>query len=383
MDFQLSEEQTLLKDGIDRFVRAEYAMAQRDRHLAEPEGFSRSIYAALAGMGVTGLLVDEAHGGSGRGAVDLMLVMEAFGRGLVVDPVLASNVMAVDLIGRLGNPQQKAALLPGLAAGTAIAVPAVHEAGARYETAWPQTRARRDDDGWRLDGAKALVQHAGAADLLLVTASTGTGTALFAVPAAAPGVKCDPYRLQDGQGAADVSFEDVRLPDTAMLGAPEAVPEAVVRMLELGNAAICAEAVGAMAAMLELTIRYLQTRKQFGAQIGTFQALQHRVADMAVAVEQARSMALYAAMMIDEPDAGERARAISAAKVQICQASRFVGQLAIQLHGGMGVTMEMDVGRYFVRTSMIQLQFGDLAHHLAAVAEADGLFPAAELADVA
>lgn len=379
MDFQLSEEQSLLRESIDRFIRDDYSLAQRSKYLQENSGWSRRIWSGFAEMGVLGLLVGEDYGGVGGNTVDLMLVMESFGRGLVVEPYLATSVLSVDLINRLGNEQQKSDTLPAISSGAMQLALAHFERESRYDVGHVGVTAERGAAGWKLNGHKAQVLNGSSADILLVSAKTAGGVTLFLVPREAPGVSCLPYKLQDAHAAADIDLVNVQIPLAAMLGEDGAALSAIERAVERGIAAICAEAVGAMTAMTEMTIEYLRTRKQFGVAIGSFQALQHRVADMAVALEQAKSMALYAGMMADHPDADERRRALSAAKVQICTSCRYVGQQAIQLHGGMGVTMDHDVGRYFMRTSMIQLQFGDHAYHLARLSALGGLIAPADL----
>jgi alkylation response protein AidB-like acyl-CoA dehydrogenase len=244
------------------------------------------------------------------------------------------------------------------------------EPGARFETRWVGTRARRDGEHYRLDGHKSVVPHAGLADVLLVSARTAgnrddiQGVTLFSVPRGTPGLRLDEYLNVDGQRAADVYLEDVRLPAANRLGADGAALSAIENAFDLGLAAVCAEAVGIMQALTHATVEYLRTRQQFGQPIGRFQALQHRLADMVIHLEQARSMSYLAALRCTSDDEAERRRALSAAKVVISEAARFIGQQAVQLHGGMGMTDELKVSHWFKRLTAIEILFGDSDAHV-------------------
>jgi len=370
MDFDLTKEQQLLNDAVQRFVGKEYSFAAREATLDSKEGWSREIWAKLAELGLLGLQVPEEHGGMGGANVETMLTMNALGRGLLLEPYLPSAILATALIRDLGSPAQKEELLPAMAAGERIAVPAHVEPGARDDLARVATTAAHSGDGFVLNGRKAVVLHAAAADALLVSARTSggpgdpRGISLFIVPRGAPGVSLQTYRTLDGQRASDVSLRDVRVPAGGLLGPEGGAYEAIRAAWDLGIAAICAEAAGALQALLDSTVEYAKTRKQFGVPIGKFQALQHRMVEMLIHVEQARSMSYLAAIRATDPDPAERRRAVSAAKVVIGQACRKVAQEAVQIHGGMGMTDELHVGHYFKRLTAIELSLGDTEHHL-------------------
>ena len=370
MDFDLTKEQQLLSDAVQRFVGKEYSSAAREAILDSKDGWSREIWAKLAELGLLGLQVPEEHGGMGGASVETMLTMNALGRGLLLEPYLPSAILATALIRDLGSPAQKEELLPAMAAGERIAVPAHAETGARDDLARVATTAARSGDGFVLNGHKTVVPHGAVADALLVSARTSggpgdqRGISLFIVPRTAPGVSLQTYRTLDGQRASDVSLRDVRVPAGGLLGPEGGAFEAISAAWDLGVGAICAEAVGALQALLDATVEYAKTRKQFGVPIGKFQALQHRMVEMLIHVEQARSMSYLAAIRATDPDAAERRRAVSAAKVVIGQACRKVAQEAVQIHGGMGMTDELHVGHYFKRLTAIELSLGDTEHHL-------------------
>jgi len=369
MHFGLTAEQELLGDTVRRFLAKEYAFEVRGKILRSPEGWSRAVWARLAEMGLLALQVPEEQGGMAPATVETLLTMTALGKALSLEPYLSSAVLATALVRAQGTLAQREALLPALAAGERIAVPAHGEAGARYDLARVATSAARQGGGWRLRGHKAVVLHAPAADLLLVSARTAGGPAdegglsLFLVPRDAAGVRLLPYRTIDGQCAAEVEL-DAALPADALLGEAGNAFGAIAAAWDVGLAALCAEAVGVLQAALDATIEYTRTRKQFGVPIAKFQALQHRMADMLIHVEQARSMSYLAALRAGEGDPRERRRALSAAKVVVGQACRYVGQQAVQLHGGMGVTDELAVSHCFKRLLAIELSLGDTEHHL-------------------
>ena len=311
-----------------------------------------------------------------------MIVMEAIGRALALEPYLATVVLGGGLL-RLGGAEAlRRELIPQIAAGDLILAFAHSERQARYDLADVATTARRDGAGYVLDGAKTLVLHGDSAKSFVVSARVGggqreqNGIALFIVDAASSGVATRGYDTVDGQRAAEVTLSGVRVGADAVIGDPGGAFPLIEKIADAAMAALAAEAVGAMAAMHELTVDYLKTRKQFGVTIGSFQALQHRAADMLVALEQARSMALLATVMADEKDVRERRPAISAAKVQIGRSGRLVGQQAIQLHGGIGMTMEAKVGHYFKRVTTIDTMFGDADYHLGLLAASGGLIAA-------
>ncbi len=376
MDFDLSEEQRLLKESLDRLIGDRYAFEQRKAYGQSPDGWSRELWAQYAELGLLGLPFAENYGGSGGGPVETMIAMEAFGRALALEPFLATVVLGGGFLRHGGSAEQCAALIPRIADGSLTLAFAHTERQSRYNLADIATRAVRDGAGWVLDGDKGVVLHGDSADRLIVTARIGggprerDGVGLFLVDAKAAGVSRRGYPTQDGLRAAEVTLAGVRIGPEAVLGEPGAALPLVERVVDEAIAALCAEAVGAMAVMHELTVEYLKTRRQFGREIGSFQVLQHRAVDMLVALEQARSMAMFATMMTAEENPAERRSALSAAKVQIGRSGRLVGQQAIQLHGGIGMTVEYKVGHYFKRVTMIDTMFGDAGHHLRALARA-------------
>ncbi|HEV2558172.1 MAG TPA: acyl-CoA dehydrogenase [Microvirga sp.] len=382
MDFDLSEEQRLLKDSVERLVADRYDFESRKRYGQEPEGFSRDLWAAYAELGLLAIPFAEEHGGFGGGPVETMIVMEAFGRSLVLEPYLATVILGGGLVRRGGSEAQKAEHLPAIAGGERLFAFAHTERQSRFDLHDVSTAARRDGESYVLDGHKSVVLHGDSADHILVSARTAGarrdrgGIGLFMVDAKAPGLQRRGYPTQDGRRAAEITLENVRVGAESVIGDPENALPLIERVTDEAMAALSAEAVGAMDEMLKLTVDYLKTRKQFGTTIGSFQVLQHRSTEMFIELEQARSMAMFAAMMAADENPAERAKAVAAAKVQIGRSGRFVGQQAIQLHGGVGVTMEYKVGHLFKRVTMIDTLFGDADHHLARVAEAGGLVAA-------
>ena len=379
MDFDLSDEQRLLKDSVDRLIADRYGFEARRLYRAEPGGWSRAVWAQFAELGLLGLPFSEQDGGFGGGPVETAIVMEAFGRGLVVEPYLATVVMSGALLRHLATDEQRARLVPEIASGERILAYAQIERQSRHSLNDVKTEAERDGSGWRLRGAKSLVLHGDVADTLVVTARTAGaerdrhGIGVFLVEAEGPGVTRRGYPTQDGVRAAEIEFDGVA---AEPLGDPADALPGIERAQDEILAALAGEAVGVMAAMHELTLDYMKTRKQFGRAIGDNQALQHRAVDMYVSLEQARSMSFFATMMALEIDATERQRAMHAAKVQIGQSGRHIGQEAVQLHGGIGMTMEYAVGHYFKRMTMIERGFGDTQAHLAALARLGGLIAA-------
>jgi pimeloyl-CoA dehydrogenase small subunit len=377
MDFDFSDDQRLLKDSLDKLVADRYGFQQRREHAAGPDGWSRAMWAQFAELGLLGVTMPEEYGGFGGGAVETMIVMEAFGRALVLEPYLATVVLGAGLVAEAGSAEQRREILPAVAAGKRLLAFAQVERGSRYDLADVTTTARQASGGWVVDGQKGVVLHGDAADLLLVTARTAgerhdrDGVGLFLVPAGATGVTRRGYPTQDGLRAAEIAFAGAA---SVPVGPPGGALPAIERVVDRAIAALCAEAVGVMQAMHGITVDYLKQRRQFGRAIGEFQVLQHRAVDMYVALEQARSMALYATVMADAAEPSGRRRAISAAKVQIGQSGRHIGQEAIQLHGGIAMTMEYVIGHYFRRMTMIETLFGDTATHLANVASSGSLF---------
>jgi pimeloyl-CoA dehydrogenase small subunit len=376
MDFDLTEEQRLLRDSVDRLLADHYGFAARRGYLAEPGGHSKAMWERYAELGLLGLPFAEEHGGFGGGAIDTMLAMEAFGRVLALEPYLATVVLCGTALRFAGSEAQQSAILPQIAEGRMTLAFAHGERQARYDLADVLTTAKaRVSGGWVLDGAKSVVVHGDNADRLIVSGRNSgdrddpDGISLFLVDASANGVARRSYPMRDGTRAAEISLSGVEVNADDLLGEPGRALPVIERVVEAGIAAVTAEAVGAMKAMHALTLEYLKTRQQFGKPIGQNQALQHRSAEMLIALEQGRSMAMLAAMMVDEAEAHERAHNISMAKVGVGQSARFVSQNAIQLHGGIGMTEEYAVGHYFRRCMVIEHLFGDTAHHLSRIAD--------------
>lgn len=382
MDFDLTEEQSILKDSVERLFADNYGFEQRRKILASPEGWSAEMWARYAELGLLALPFAEEHGGVGGGPVETMIVMEAMGRALALEPYFPTVVLGGAFLRHGGSAAQKAEIIPAIADGSTKLALAQVERHSRHDLHHVETTARKDGGGYVISGAKSVVVHGDTADRLILTARTAGGTrdrdgiGVFVVDAGAKGVSRRGYAMQDGQRGAEVAFENVRVPASAALGDPENGLPLVERVVQAATAALAAEACGVMGAMHALTVDYLKVRKQFGVPIGQFQVLQHKAVDMYVAAEQARSITLYATMMADSEDEAERARAAHAAKVEIGRGGRLVGENAVQLHGGVGMTMEYAVGHYFKRMTMIDLMFGDSDHHLKALADAGSLFAA-------
>jgi pimeloyl-CoA dehydrogenase small subunit len=377
MDFDLSEEQRLLKESIDGLLADAYDFDARKKYMAETGGWSRVMWGKLAEQGLLGLPFAEEDGGFGAGGVETMIVMEAMGRALVLEPYLATVVIAGGFLRHGASPVQKGVHVAGIVDGSKSYGFAQLEKQSRYDLFDVATSAKKNGDGWIIDGEKFVVLNGDSADSLIVTARTHgaqrdkTGIGVFIVPANAKGVTRKGYPTQDGLHAADITFTGVEV--GAAIGDPDNALPLIERVVDEARIALCAEAVGLMDESLKLTVEYIKTRKQFGVAIGSFQALQHRAADMFVALEQARSMSLFATMAGEFEDAKERTTAIAAAKVQIGKSAKFVGQQSIQLHGGIGMTMEAKIGHYFKRLSMIESTFGDTDYHQRRVAEAGSL----------
>lgn len=366
MNFDYNEEQQLLADSVRRFLAKDYGFEARKKVVSSKDGWSAEVWAQMAEMGLTGLPFSPDYGGFGGGAVDLMGVMEAVGDALLVEPFLPT-VMAGQLVARAGSDAQKKAILPQVVEGKLRLAFAHTEKGARYNLAKVAASAKASGAGWEITGEKAVVLGAAAADRLVVSANTGKGMSLFLVDTKDARLKS--YVTLDEMRAADVVLKGAK---GELLGAEGGALALVEEVVDYATALICAEAVGAMKFTCDTTLDYLKTRKQFGVTIGTFQALQHRMVDMYVSYEQAKSMACLACSKVDaHADAKERARAVSAAKIKIADNARHISQEAIQLHGGMGMTEEMKVSHSFRRLTMIAQQFGDAEHHLARFAMLD------------
>ncbi|MGO9935611.1 MAG: acyl-CoA dehydrogenase family protein [Steroidobacteraceae bacterium] len=370
MNFEFSEEQQQLHDSVERYLTEQYTFDRFRAVNASASGWDKAAWSGLAQLGVLAINVPAAQGGLGYGPLETLAMMGPCGKSLMLEPILSSAVIATAVLRAYADDAQAARLLTQLAEGVAIVVLAHFEKDSRFETQWVSTRAQRAGPSYRLDGHKAVVMHAAAADTLLISARTSGnagdagGVALFRVPRDAAGLTLDAYPTIDGQRAADVYLEGVEVPAGSRLGTEGAALPVIEAALDIGLAALCAEAVGVMQALVDATVTYVQTRQQFGMAIGRFQALQHRIADMLIHLEQARSMSYLAALRCTEENVAERRRALSAAKAVIGQASRFVGQQAVQLHGGMGMTDELVVSHWFKRLTAAELMFGDSDAHL-------------------
>jgi pimeloyl-CoA dehydrogenase small subunit len=379
MDFDLSEEQRLLKESVDGLLTDAYEFEQRKKYMKEKGGWSKAIWSKLAEQGLLGLPFAEADGGFGAGAVETMIVMEALGKALVLEPYLATVVIGGGFLRHGASAAQKAAHIEGIIDGSSTLAFAQLEKNSRYDLGDVTTSAKKKGNGWVIDGEKFVVVNGENADTLIVTARTKggqrdkSGVGVFLVPSHAKGVAKKGYPTQDGLHAADITFTGVEVGSDAAIGDGENALGLIERVVDEARTAMCAEAVGAMDESLKTTVEYLKTRKQFGVAIGSFQSLQHRAADMFVAVEQARSMSMFATMATDFDDPAERAKAVAAAKVQIGKSGKFVGQQSIQLHGGIGMTQEAKIGHYFKRLTMIENTFGDTDFHMRRVSEAGGL----------
>jgi alkylation response protein AidB-like acyl-CoA dehydrogenase len=369
MNFEFSDEQQQLQDTVSRYLTDQYAFDKFRAINASPSGWDRAAWTGLAELGVLALNVPVAQGGLGFGPLETLSVMGACGRSLLLEPFLSSAVIATALL-RAFDDAAAAELLTHMASGDAIAVLAHYEPGSRFETQWVKTRAQKSGGNYLLDGHKAVVLHAGAADTLLISARTSgepsdaKGISLFRVPRDARGLSLDQYPTIDGQRAADIYLNGVQVQESSRLGVEGGALPAIDAALDVGLAGLCAEAVGVMQALVDATVAYVQSRQQFGTAIGRFQALQHRIADMLIHLEQARSMSYLAALRCSDENVTERRRALSAAKAVVGQSSRFVAQQAVQLHGGMGMTDELIVSHWFKRLTAAELMFGDSDTHL-------------------
>ena len=367
MDFNFKEEQQQFADALKRWIAKDYNFETRKKIIHSGSGVSDAAWATLVELGMTALPVPEEQGGFSGTAIDMFVVMQELGRGLVVEPYLATVLGAQFL--KLGGGHE--GLLEQVASGELKLACALGEKQSRHDLSDIATTAAAAGDGYVINGRKSVVIHGGQAGSLVVSARSsgaqrGTaGVSLFVVPQDSAGVTVLDYRTLDGLRAADIAFDDVQLPASALVGQPGAGWDILDAAADYGAGLLCAEALGAMEAIFAATLEYLKTRNQFGAPIGKFQALQHRMADMYIHLEQARSMALLAAVKLGSGDAQERRRVVSAAKFRVGQAAKFVGQQAVQLHGGMGVTDELPASHHFKRLSMIELSLGDSDHHLA------------------
>jgi alkylation response protein AidB-like acyl-CoA dehydrogenase len=370
MNFEFSEEQRQLQETVDRYLTEQYPFDKFRAIKASQAGWDKATWAGLAELGVLALNVPAAQGGLGFGPLETLAMMGPCGRSLLLEPFLSSAVIATAVLRPFAAEAAVAELLTRMAEGTAIAALAHFERDSRFETQWVSARAERKGETYRIEGHKAVVMHAAAADVLFISARTSgdpgdtPGVSLFRVPRDSKGLTLDPYPTIDGQRAADVYLKGVEVPAGSRLGAEGGALPVIEAALDIGLAALCAEAVGVMQALVDATVAYVQTRQQFGVPIGRFQALQHRIADMLIHLEQARSMSYLAALRCIDENIVERRRALSAAKAVIGQSCRFVSQQAVQLHGGMGMTDELVVSHWFKRLTAAEVMFGDSETHL-------------------
>ncbi|MGD8418582.1 MAG: acyl-CoA dehydrogenase family protein [Pseudomonadales bacterium] len=370
MDFSFSSEQTLLSDSVEKFVQNDYPFEIRQKLSRSELGFGADNWQTFASLGWLGIPFAEDDGGFGGGAVDTMILMEQFGRGLVVEPYLATVVLAGGALRVAGSPEQKRTYLAGVIDGSRQGAFAFAEPQGRFNLADLTTTAAAADGGHVLNGHKCVVLNGPAADFLVVSARTGggqrdrEGISLFVVPADAQGITRRDYPTVDGFRASEISFDNVPVPADAVLGEVGAAYPIIERIIDEGILAVGAEAVGCMEVLYKTTVEYCKTREQFGQPIGKFQVLQHRMVDMFMEHEQSKSLMFMAAMRMDEGYDDEARKSVSALKVQVGKSGRFVGQSAVQLHGGMGMTDELAVGHYFKRLTTIDTLFGNTDFHL-------------------
>ncbi len=381
MDFELSPEQELLRDNVARLMKDRYGFEARKAYQASRQGWSEALWRDYAEMGLLGAPFAEADGGFGGGAVETMIVMEQFGKALALEPYLQTVVLCGALLKHGTSDKQREELIGAIAAGDLKLSFAHMEKQSGFDLNDVGLSAVKDGGGgYVLNGEKTLVGQGDSADRLIVSGRVKgerrdrDGVGLFLVDASAPGVSRRGYPTQDGQRAAEISFADVRVAPHDILGSPDGALPAIERAVDETIAALAAEAVGAMSEALAMTVDYLKTRKQFGVTIGSFQALQHRAADMTVALEQARSMMYLATMMADEENVAERAKTMSAVKAQIGRSAKFIGQQAVQMHGGIAMTYEYKGGHLFKRLTMIDTAYGDADVHVRRLADRGSLF---------
>ncbi len=368
MDFEFTDEQNMVRDGISRLIREEYDFDTRREVVASESGWRPELWAQLAELGMLAAPFSEADGGFG-GATEAMIIMEEFGKGLAVEPFIPSVVCAGGFLKHGGNDAQREEYIGGIISGEKIFAFAYAEPRGRYDLANLETTAKADGGDYVINGHKAVVMGAPWATHLVVTARTSggqtdaNGISVFIVAKDADGVSTRDYGTVDGRRASEVYFENVKVSDDALIGEADNGLPLIEKVVDEATAAVCAEATGAMKVTNETTLDYSRQRKQFGVAIGSFQVLQHRMADMLMEYEQAVSMMYLATIKLDEDDS-ERKKNVSSAKVKIGQAARFIGQAAIQTHGGMGMTDELAVGSYFKRLSIFESEFGSVDHHM-------------------
>lgn len=363
MDFQYSEEQRLVAESLDKLFRDSTSQAKRRAMRESAESFDRSGWQSLAEQGVLSLTLPEAQGGFGGGSQDILVVSEQIGAHLVYEPFLASVVLGAGAIALAGNEAQKDTYLTAVAAGELLLAVALSEPQARFDAQDIRTVASGEDGETRLSGDKSIVLGADLADKLIIPAVRGGTIDLFVVDRTAPGVEIRPYRLVDGRGAAEVTLNDT--PAEARLDGGADGRSVLSRLCDLGASALCAEALGALGQINAQTQDYLQSRHQFGRPIGSFQVLQHNLADMQIGLEHLKSLVFEAAMQADNANDRLREQAVSAAKIHVAETGRRIGEMAMQMHGGIGVTDELELGEFVKRVHLAGVLFGDADHHIA------------------
>ena len=369
MDFNFTEEQDMVRDGLSRMVREQYDWETRRNAIESEAGWRPEVWAQLAELGILGMPFSEADGGFGGGAIDAMVVMEEFGKGLVIEPFVPTVVCAGGFLKHAGTDAQKEEHIGGIVDGSRIFAFAYAEPRGRYDYADLETTAKKDGEGYVLNGHKAVVIGAPWASHLIVTARTSgdrrdaEGVSVFVLDKSADGIVTRDYETVDGRRASEIYFENVAVPADALIGEEGAALPLIERVTDEAIAAQCAEACGAMKVAHAMTVEYSRQRKQFGVPIGSFQVLQHRMVDMYTEYEQSVSLTYLATLKLDAPER-ERKLAVSAAKVRIGQAAHHIGQEAVQIHGGNGVTDEYAIGHYFKRLTIFDSEFGNIDHHM-------------------
>jgi len=369
MDFSYNEIQAMLDDSVEKFIANDYDFDTRQKYAASERGFSPEVWQTFAELGWTSVPFSDEDGGFGGGPADLMVLMLRFGKGLVVEPYLANIVLAGGILRRAASNEQKARWLHPIIAGELQSALAYAEPQSRYDIADVRTTASADGDGWVISGSKGVVFNGGNAELLIVSARTAgkqndeDGITLFAIPADSDGLSIRSYPTVDGQQAAEISLDNVAVDAASVIGEPGKGFAVLDATIDDATLAVCAEAVGIMQIMTDKTVEYSKDRMQFGVPIGSFQALQHRMVDMFTDCEQSYSLLLWATMLTGQGDAGAK-RAISSIKYQVGSVGRKVGQEAVQIHGGMGVSWEVDIAHYFKRLTTIDQVFGNADWHL-------------------
>ena len=376
MDFNYTEEQLAIQDTLKKFIAKDYSFEYRTSLTKTDLGHSELAWKTFAELGLLSLPFSEEYDGLGGTAIDTMLVMEMLGKGLSLEPYISTVIISGGILQAFGSEKIKKDFLPKIGSGDLKISFAHHEPNSRYQLNTVNTVAKNINGSWIISGKKSVVLHAPSANYLLVSArndgivDSKEGITLFLIDTNTPGVKIRPYTTQDGARAADVELNNISVSNDSIIGSVGDAFPILNYGQDLANAALCAEAVGIMSSLNEITLEYLKTRKQFGTVIGKFQALQHRMADMILTTEQSRSLAILSAVAQSNPDNSKRTQETAIAKSYICKASRHIGQEAVQLHGGMGVTEELNVGHYFKRLTMISLTYGDYDYHLDKVSEA-------------